>query len=251
MNNIPLVSCICVTKNPWEILKRSIFCFLSQTYANKELVIVRQGNDKQIASRISALRKENIKLYIIPNSSNVTIGEMRNFAIDRSAGHYFCAWDDDDWHHPDRIAKQMEPIFLGNFEASVLTNLLIYDETTKKGYFSGFRLWEGTILCNKIIYNQGVRYPHLSRNEDANLLAQIHKSGRVFPVVGTTEYIYIYHGNNTWNQEHFLKNIFRQELSPEVSNILGRITAEDPSNELPKTKELSRILKELNHFYTK
>lgn len=34
------ISCICVTKNRSELLKRAIFCFQNQEYSNKELIIV-------------------------------------------------------------------------------------------------------------------------------------------------------------------------------------------------------------------
>ena len=42
---LPLISCLCITHKKPEMLKRAIDCFESQTYRNKQMVIVFEDHD--------------------------------------------------------------------------------------------------------------------------------------------------------------------------------------------------------------
>src|SRR3954464_6478512 len=100
MNNEPLISCLCLSYRRPAFLRNAIACFLSQTYFNKELIIIGHNDDNESVNIVASFNAPDIKYFTVPH---LPIGHWRNIAVERSAGTYFCQWDDDDWHHNDRL----------------------------------------------------------------------------------------------------------------------------------------------------
>lgn len=252
MTNQPLVSCLCITKNKLSILIKAIHCYQAQSYKNKELIILKSGHDEEISSFMKKLSDKSITYIQLPSIPELTLGELRNYAIEACKGDYFCVWDDDDWQHMDRLEVQVTATLNSYYPVSVLTNLLAYNQLTKQAYFTKFRLWEGTILCRKELFFQGIKYPAMSKSEDTSFLFQLLTYSKIFPVVSSVQYIYIYHGNNTWDVGHFNTNIFQQPLSTEASGLITRILDldYDPVHAC-KLMDASIIPKEINHFHPK
>ena len=223
MDNYPLVSCLCVTKNRPEYLKRVINCFNAQTYPNKELVVVYEQED--IATKIALENIDATKVEVSPHE-NLRLGELRNRAIEQSRGEYFCQWDDDDWYHVDRLKIQMQSIAASRQVACTLTNWILYDEETEQAYFSVFRLWEGSILCRRNVITAEVNYPNYGAGEDTLFLNKLIAKHGIYPEVKPNLYIYRVHKNNTWGdfRNHFsLMYSQAQKLSPATSSLIGRI----------------------------
>ena len=67
-NQLPLISCICVTREKPSLLKRAIDCFLAQTYPNKELVILYEDDDYATEELVGAGFPDNssIRLSKVP-----------------------------------------------------------------------------------------------------------------------------------------------------------------------------------------
>src|SRR5688572_18686998 len=95
----PLISCLCITERRVHFLKGAVSCFLSQTYPNKELVVVHKEDDHDTLDYITSLNNQTIRSVAIPPGQHKTLGERRNFSIMAAEGEYFCQWDDDDWYH--------------------------------------------------------------------------------------------------------------------------------------------------------
>ncbi|MET1056743.1 MAG: glycosyltransferase family A protein [Pedobacter sp.] len=217
----PLISCICVTNNRTEFLKRAINCFASQNYPNKELVISYPFNDSQTKELIADLMgRSDLPITRTERSDKESVGNARNEAISKCKGDYVCVWDDDDWYHPSRLSFQfnsMNTTGIG-FNASVLTRVLLFDNTTQKAYMSFSYCWENTLLCRKEIIMQN-QYAHQNRGEDTHIIKFL--DGKKFlhhiqesPFL----YVYIYHGQNTWNYQHYEYLMKKSELlSDEVT----------------------------------
>lgn len=206
MKNSPLVSCVCVTKRTLEEIQISIECFLSQSYKNRELIVLHDGGDFEIEEYISEMNNVNTdcNLFYHQYESNhgTSLGELRNISIGLSSGEFVCQWDDDDWMHKDRISRQFHAMRT-NFQTScVLTNLLIYDRERREGYLSEFRLWEGSILFDRKIISNTLKYPEINRGEDSVFFNGVVDSG-CYPLIASNLYIYIIHGSNTWPRQHF------------------------------------------------
>lgn len=251
----PLISCLCVTRNKTEKLRLVINCFLAQRYPNKELLITYESDDKQTAEFISDFKgsydNDNIYYLEIEVTPKRSLGELRNISIEYCKGEYFCQWDDDDWYHADRLKIQMEAIINNFQDASILTNWILFDETEQQAYFSLFRLWEGSILCSKSVITNELRYPALPKMEDAIFINLLVDKRRVYPVVASNLYIYVYHGLNTWSKEHFQRNFsYAQKLPSSISSLIGDILMEKyPIAEASDILNSEAFQKEIKYFF--
>lgn len=210
MNNQPLVSCICITKNHLNLVLRSIDCFLKQTYQNKELVITYETNNPNISLfHFFTKNYPEIKLIELPDTPKKPLGELRNLSIEKSSGKYFMQWDDDDWFHPERIEYQVAQLD-EKHQANILNRWIMFDGMTNLAYVAFKRKWEGSILCSKEIFMKSPKYSCIPKGEDTDFINSI------IPYIKELDnpklYIYIFHNNNTWQYWHFQNN-FRQSVS--------------------------------------
>lgn len=202
----PLISCICITNNRPVQLRVAISCFAAQNYPNKELVISYPKNDlstKKVVENIQ--QSESWKIVLIERSPDESLGNARNHVIAKCAGDYVCMWDDDDWYHPSRLTYQFNSMQIvgQRFQASVLSQILLYDATTKKAYHSFSYTWDGTILCRKEILLQN-QYANTNLGEDTHVITFLSGRKLLYQIEGAPFlYVYIYHGTNSWNYKHF------------------------------------------------
>lgn len=252
MSSLPLVSCLCLTRNKPHHLARAIACFLGQTYANRELVVIHRSDDtatREVLDRYADHRQ--ILPIALEKDPQRTLGHLRNISIERCNGEYFCQWDDDDWYHEDRVRLQLEAA-LDNFQdASVLTHLMLFETTSDAAYLSNMRLWEGTVLCKKAALGTSVRYRALPRMEDSFFMNALIAEARVYPLVAPQLYIYEIHKSNTWNSDHFDFMLARsQPLAQAASTTIRKILANEYSvREASQLLNAETILGSLRFFH--
>jgi len=202
----PLISCICITNDRPHLLQQAINCFELQTYQNKELLISYPNNDgltKELIDHHKAEGKLNI--IAVERDAEITLGNARNDALYNCNGAYICIWDDDDWHHRDRLSIQFSSMnAIGqNYQASILTHIFLYDYTTHLGYLSFPHHWEGTLFCKKEMLLQN-QYADRNKAEDTHVVPFLERS-KLLAHIDEAPYLYIYtfHGKNTWPYAHF------------------------------------------------
>jgi glycosyltransferase involved in cell wall biosynthesis len=83
-------------------LPRAIRCFQQQTYPNRELLIVADGET------VRDLVPNDPRIRLIETDGRPWIGEKRNFACEHARGEIIVHWDDDDYSAPGRIADQVK-----------------------------------------------------------------------------------------------------------------------------------------------
>lgn len=225
----PLISCICITNNRPQLLQQAILCFESQTYANKELLISYPKNDmltRQLFNHYATTEK--INLILLEREIETTLGNARNDALYKCNGAYVCIWDDDDWHHKDRLSIQFNSMKVSgqNYQASILTHIFLYDYTTHSGYLSFQHHWEGTLFCKKEMLLQN-QYADRNKAEDTHVVPFL-ENNKLLAHIDESPYLYIYtfHGNNTWPYAHFEYFINRSiilniEYIEDIRNKLG------------------------------
>ena len=226
--NYPMISCICVTKNRTKFLRRAIICFITQNYPNKQLIISypkKDDNTRDFLKDIAQTYDANI--VQIDRDDKESVGNARNQAIVKCNGDYICVWDDDDWYHSSRLSYQFHNMQTtgAGYHASVLSRLLMFDYITKKAYLSFYHSWENTLLCRKEIIFQN-QYAHQNKGEDTHIIKFL--DGKKFlhhiddaPFL----YIYVYHGENTWDYDHYSYLINKSEeleesLSDEIQKLI-------------------------------
>jgi glycosyltransferase involved in cell wall biosynthesis len=201
---VPLISCLCISRSPHELLGRAIRCFEQQTYPNKELIIVRQVGQEPADRRfLEQFGHLNLKCFFVSVKEVRSLGDLRNFAIHAASGDYFCTWDDDDWHNTKRLQTQMTALVENYHPVCMLTNVIIYSGSKRAAFFSVVGLWEGTLLCSMDVVKKGIQYPSVSRGEDTAFLHQLYQHEKIYPVAAHGLYIYVQHGSNTCEQDHF------------------------------------------------
>ena len=210
------ISCICVTDSRPDLLIRAIYCFAQQDFQNKELVISYPRKDretKQLINRILELNQ--IQILQIERENKESIGNARNIAISQCNGSYICIWDDDDWYHPNRLTFQYESLFKKPtvFNATILIRLLLYDSTTDKSYLSFPYTWENSLMCRKEIIMQN-QYKYANRGEDTHIIKFLDNRKILDHIDAPYLYVYIYHGGNVWNYEHYKVLIDKSEELP-------------------------------------
>lgn len=212
----PLISCICVTRGKPLFLERAIRCFVSQTYANKQLVILFEDDDPETAAFLKTLPPD--PAFKIVEAQRSTLGQLRNMAIQAADGDFVCQWDDDDWFHAARLEYLYAVSVASGRPGVVMMRWILFDATSGRGYTSHLRLWEGSILCRKnILPAEG--YENKSIGEDTSLIKGLFDDDLLYPLTQAPHlYVYVYHGGNTWNAAHWAPIFAASTRLPEETN---------------------------------
>jgi glycosyltransferase involved in cell wall biosynthesis len=215
------VSCLMVTKPGREDLAcRAIDDFYRQTHPYRDLIVVAtaQKSYDALSTYIEDWtyqprgREDATGVWTAPPArvfleSEAPLGALRNSALDEAAGAVICQWDDDDRHHPERVAVQLRALEETGRHSCFLTSQLYYYPTERKPYLyvvdwtlaptagSGI-LIPGTLLCRR----SAVTYePTLSRGEDTKFLqAEIKAHGRAATVDRPGLYARGWHSTHAW-----------------------------------------------------
>jgi glycosyltransferase involved in cell wall biosynthesis len=225
----PKISCLLVTAaGRFDYFRRSVRCYLDQTYPNRELVVVNEGPkeyQRQIAEHLSG--RDDVRLIFL--EGKYTLGSLRNISIALCHGELFVQWDDDDFNMPERMAVQYAYLKKHpKARACYLTDQLHYYFTTKRLYWNDwsafhsgdrkeYSLIPGTIMAHK--NGIAARYPcsghHCSAGEDSILAQNLLKDeDSVLLLKGHGHlHVYTYHGKNVWDVEHHMKISLERSLA--------------------------------------
>lgn len=83
---------------------KALRCFLDQTYQESQLLILNESNEPTplpLSGRPERIRYERI------SQQGMTTGAKRNLINSMVDSELIVNWDDDDWSHPERIARQV------------------------------------------------------------------------------------------------------------------------------------------------
>jgi Glycosyltransferases involved in cell wall biogenesis len=201
----PLISCLMVTRNRINHVKRSIKHFYKQTYPNLELIVIDNGKD-ETTDYCNSLNDERIKVFKIENASSYMLGDFRNMSLEKASGEFVICWDDDDIYHPSRVSCMFKRLLNTGADAILLSSVLL--AWPKKNYYAvSFDRkigWEGTMLLRK---EKAVKYKSLQISEDTCFVRDLMASGVVVKVIEDPGffilYTYLVHGSNSWTLSHF------------------------------------------------
>jgi len=199
-NAVPLISCLCVTRHRVDLLGRAVRCFREQTHGERELLVVYESDDTATRDYLASVADARVRGVEVPIAPKQTLGELRNLAIEQANGQYVCQWDDDDWHHPDRLKVQLEALRDSGRSACVLCRWTLADVEARRAYISPHRAWEGSILVQR---DRMVPYPSLPRGEDTPAIEALADKQELHLLDRPDLYVYTYHGGNTWDRGHW------------------------------------------------
>lgn len=156
----PLVTCLCLTRNRRQWIPKAIESFLAQTYRNKELLILADGE------RVRDLIPDNRSIRIIEIEEGYTIGPKRNFGVLRSLGEIIAHWDDDDYSAPGRLDDQVGRLLSSQVAVTGYRSMRFTDGTSWWLYRGAENYSLGTSLCYRRDWALAHQFPSLQIGED-------------------------------------------------------------------------------------
>jgi len=164
----PLISCLMPTADRRNFLPSAISCFLDQTYRARELVVVDDGDEA-----IEDLVTGRPDVRYVRLAHRTVLGEKRNIAAEIARGELLAHWDDDDWSHPERLARQVAAL-ASSVDACGLSELLWWEPANQRAWryrYAGHRPW---VAGNTLAYRKDAwlrsPFPALPVGEDTAFL---------------------------------------------------------------------------------
>jgi glycosyltransferase involved in cell wall biosynthesis len=193
----PFVSCIMPTADRRRFVPGAIQHFLRQTYSNRELLIIDDGEDN-IADLVPASHQvRHIRL-----DRRHSIGAKRNLGCEVAHGDIIAHWDDDDWIANWRLAYQVDAL-LAHQSPTVcgLSTVYFFEPATGKAWIysdtvaHGAWVAGGTLCYHKSLWGlQG--FADVSVGEDARFIASL-PSRTVLRLKDSRFYVGTVHSGNT------------------------------------------------------
>ncbi|APB98226.1 hypothetical protein A4F89_02170 [Polynucleobacter asymbioticus] len=217
-----MISCLTVTMpilERFEMLKRSIAAYQSQSFKDRELIVVmnsERGNlevCKKLHQFVSELNDPTIR--VIDVLEHCTMGKLRNISVSEARGEVICQWDDDDIFHPERLREQYANLQSTDSDANILAETLLFQSQSRNLFYinwsqTPFRGFTGSLMSKK---DALPRYPEHGENstlvEDSYVAKIMLDSGRMQTLKNKAFlFAYVVHGGNTWSGDFFemLKN---------------------------------------------
>jgi teichuronic acid biosynthesis glycosyltransferase TuaG len=109
MSSLPdLVSIITPLFNAGSFIRETLDSVINQTYQNWELLIVDDGSTDNGPAIVESLAKEDPRIKLFHNATNLGPAKTRNLAIEKASGRYIAFLDADDIWFPEKLTKQIE-----------------------------------------------------------------------------------------------------------------------------------------------
>jgi len=126
-----LVSAVMPTRGRREWAARAVQCFRTQTYPNKELVILDDADDPSFAEAPEGAHYERMpKRLIVPLK--------RNRVCEMATGEIIAHFDSDDWSDPRRLEDQVRVMREAKKAVTGYRGMYFWDESTKQAWlYSG------------------------------------------------------------------------------------------------------------------
>jgi len=112
-----LVSVLMTCYNGGQFLEDSLNSLLTQTYTNWELIFINNCSTDNSEQIIKNIKDKRIKYFKTDKTLN--LGQVRNFALSKGNGDYFCFLDTDDIWDKKKLYSQLD-VFESNNNIEIL-----------------------------------------------------------------------------------------------------------------------------------
>ena len=199
-NKMEKITAVMVTGKDAEhesFARLSVKSFLDQTYPNKKLLIINDGEYS-----LSDLNCDEIEEIRLDNSDRkLRLGGLRNYAFNYlSEDDIWTQWDDDDYRHPKQLEELYTFMVQGDYDFSYLGWNINHAMVTRNiGQTIGSAMFRGI----------HAEYSNEEKAEDyeyifAKLKEELKLNVGIMKDVHPSRYLYFIHGGNTWDEKHFM-----------------------------------------------
>jgi cellulose synthase/poly-beta-1,6-N-acetylglucosamine synthase-like glycosyltransferase len=204
-----LISVITPTKKN-QYIKNLFENYQSQTYRNKELIIILNNNQLNIQEWQNYSKNyDNVQVYQL--DENISLGACLNYAIQKSQGEFIAKFDDDDYYGPEYLLDMITHFQYTNASVNIKNCVFVYFEDSQELYVNwpcSFRYMDfgfgGTQVYKREVA-QKVQYHEINVHEDLYFLNECQKKG--FKLYSADPFNYVYGRwvnpeNNTWDTKN-------------------------------------------------
>lgn len=192
----PMVSCIMPTYNRRRYVPKAIHYFLRQDYANRELLILDDG-DECVEDLVPS--DPRVRYYRL--ETRLILGAKRNLACELAHGAIIAHWDDDDWIAPHRLSYKVAVLEQEQAELCGTCRQLYYNPSTDRAWLYEFppTIWRwlaGNTLCYRKALWAKNPFPEIAVGED-NRFVRKAKAQHAVAVADHTFYVGLVHAANS------------------------------------------------------
>lgn len=151
------------TRGRTQWAEQALRCFHAQTYTNKELVILDDGDCPSFPEERAW--PEGVRYYRESERIRYSIPEKRNKVCSLAQGEIIFHLDDDDWSAPMRMTEQVKLLEESGKAMAGYHTVLFYNEATKEAfrYFNHSQYILGTSLVFLKSFWEAFHFPEKYR----------------------------------------------------------------------------------------
>ena len=209
-----LITCLMVTRPSIARLpglRQTLRDFAAQTHRSREMVIVidagSEAEAEPVLRAVAEAGQETIRTMVAGRP--MPLGALRNLAWAQARGAVTCTWDDDDRHHPARLAEQFAAMSASGQPACYLQEFMHLFAQERRLYRVNFRPAPDPVAVNTLMARTDLphRYPETGpaaqRGEDTALFRAIRNGASFHALTDRPQlFIYVNHGGNTCSDAH-------------------------------------------------
>jgi len=230
-HHLPKVTILTPTKDRPGFLAQCSKYVEAQTYPKRLLqwVIVNSGDDIYVPD----IAIEGITNYVI-HQSGLSLGMLRNRGVNASEGDIIVHFDDDDWHAPDRVERQVVP-----FLVRPQLELVATDD-----YYIGLFNRDPVLACKSVTWGldrfaSGGSFAYRKRawrhspfanipsGEDYLFARRIREvKGLMVNLRDPDLFICVRHGKNTAQADATLEATSKPETAEHIQSLMGSVDFE-------------------------
>jgi len=129
----PLISVILTAFNEEKYLAIAVQSLMSQSWQNLEIIVVNDASTDNTLDVIEELAVQDSRIKIINLKRNVGLWAAKNEGLKHCSGKFITMHDADDWSHPKKLEKQVEPL-LSNKILATTSYMVRIDEKTGEAF---------------------------------------------------------------------------------------------------------------------
>lgn len=180
------------TRNRRRFVAQSLWYFLRQDYAARELVVLDDGDDA-----VGDLIPEDDRIRYIRVDPGLSLGAKRNLGCELARGELIAHWDDDDWIGGERLSRQVDALLEAGADACAASRVLHYRVDAGDAW-----MWSAApgLVGSTLVYRRSLwgerRFPDVRAGEDTAFVASL-PPDRVVALEDAPFYVALVHDRNT------------------------------------------------------
>lgn len=110
----PLVSILVTTHNSQDYIEPCLLSLLTQTWKNLQIIVVDDASTDNTIDKVECLRKVDSRIQLVKLKYNVGTFAAKSIGALWANGEFLTCQDSDDFAHPQKIERQMQPLLRDN-----------------------------------------------------------------------------------------------------------------------------------------